>query len=591
MQDTLLVREGRQVILRTEGRLCRTKEELVRSPFFEEAFRHYLEGLEDRDSTLIEELGPALAAPGGEGALLALLQALLEAPLAEAARLVPGAEGFAGRVQALSRLIEGLYDFWRSYHRFLVTGSLPGPEGDAGKRPYRTFNSTVDHLTQLVRSAYRDIAENATGDHPRVFRQVAAGCNVGLIAAPRDIPLPYPYRSLLEGIPVISHVWIDPPLILDPPMNRRDGQFLKVGENPVKGLSLNRSEWLCYPARVGPLTVLVYFHQRFIGLGCSLANLFELVPSEELPRAPDAVFLYGVPAAPLARFGEPPTVYHQDPDCGLLVGMVPGEDRFGYFGYLKKMALTLHNAAMMRAGRMPFHGAMTRLVLRGGKTATVLIIGDTATGKSETLEALRVMGDASLRDISVVADDMGSLALDPAGPIRGYGTETGAFVRLDDLSKGFAFAQVDRAIFMSPHKVNGRVVLPVTTLAEVLAGYPVDLILYADNHQPVDESHPALERFATSAEALAVFREGAALSKGTTSSSGLTRTYFANPFGAPQDRERHDTLAEAVFARAFATGLFVGRLRTRLALPGWESEGPAAAARALLGLIGGGEAP
>ena len=43
-----------------------------------------------------------------------------------------------------------------------------------------------------------------------------------------------------------------------------------------------------------------------------------------------------------------------------------------------------------------------------------------------------------------------------------YGTEMGAFVRLDDLQSGYAFGQIDRAIIMNPDEVNARVILPVT---------------------------------------------------------------------------------------------------------------------------------
>ena len=73
-------------------------------------------------------------------------------------------------------------------------------------------------------------------------------------------------------------------------------------------------------------------------------------------------------------------------------------------------------------------------------------------------------------DITIIADDMGSLELQPDGCVTGYGTETGAFVRLDDLQPGFAFGQIDRTIIMSPAQVNARVVLPVTTFENVMQG-------------------------------------------------------------------------------------------------------------------------
>ena len=93
----------------------------------------------------------------------------------------------------------------------------------------------------------------------------------------------------------------------------------------------------------------------------------------------------------------------------------------------------------------------------------MLLIGDTATGKSETLEALRVAGEGRIREVRIIADDMGSLEVGAGGELLGFGTEIGAFVRLDDLQQGYAFGQLDRSIIMSPNRVNARVVLPVTS--------------------------------------------------------------------------------------------------------------------------------
>ena len=217
-----------------------------------------------------------------------------------------------------------------------------------------------------------------------------------------------------------------------------------------------------------------------------------------------------------------------------MVAAVPAEERFGYFGYLKKMILTLHNIVMMKRGLMPYHGAMFRIALRSGAAANVLIIGDTATGKSESLEAFRRLGGEELREIRIVADDMGSLEILEGGGLTAYGTEIGAFVRLDDLQPGYAFDQIDRSVIMSPHRTNARVVLPVTTQEDVLRGYRVDILMYANNYEEVDISHPVIERFEDVEDALAVFREGRAMTKGTTTSTGMFKSYFANIFGPPQ---------------------------------------------------------
>ena len=580
-------KEANQIIIHTEGDICSTVQDVTRSSVFRGIVKLYLAKLREQESPLLDVLDledSGSAEP--EAGLIAILGALCASPLEQVVSTISEAGPLLdpARRRALHELVEGLYDFWRAFDRFMVLHSEPG-SSSFEQRPYRAFNLTIEALTHTVRSLYRDVCENITGNHPRIYRQVAAGCDVGLIAVPKDCPLPSEYQECLSGVSFIRHVWISPPMIIDPPMNTRTGQFQRVDHSPVDGLRLAQDEWLCYPACVGPLTVNVYFHQSFIGLGCSLANLFELASDEQIAAGADAVFLYGVPPESMWQFGELPTVFYDDEATGLLVGAVPREDRFGYFGYLKKMVLTLHNIVMMKRGLLPFHGAMVHVALKSDHEANVLIVGDTAAGKSESLEAFRSLGREHIRELRVIADDMGSLRVADDGRVLGYGTEIGAFIRLDDLQPGYAFDQVDRAIIMSPQKVNARVVLPVTTLDDVLRGYPVDYVLYANNYEQVDGDHPIVERLEPVEHALAVFRDGASMAKGTTTAIGLGHSYFANIFGPPQYKDLHEPLATAVFGAAFEAGVFVGQMRTRLGIPGYESLGPREAAEALFRMI------
>ncbi len=570
--------DARQAVMHSEGSVCARTQELVESEAFARVLGLYVDHCESHNPLLLQDLGLT-----GREQLLDLLRLLANNPIERVAGPWSGPGDFIAHRDRLHEFVEGLYDFWRRWDRILVVrADAPPRPGD--KRPWRAFSEAVESLTRLVRDLYRDIAENITRDQPRVYRQVAAGAEVGVYAVPHRWPAPPRYRELLAGIPFVRQLLMYPPLLLDPPNNTRTGAFSEIADNPLDGLVLEREQWLCYPALVGRLVVFVYFHQRFAGLGLSLANLFEIASDQEIAGGPDAVFLYGVPGGALDRFGDLPTVFHDDRAGRLLVAAVPLEDRFGYFGYLKKMMLTLHNVAAMDRGVMPFHGAYTRLVLDDGSSANVVLIGDTATGKSETLEALRIAGDQRIRELRIVADDMGSLEVGADGRLRGYGTEIGAFVRLDDLRQGYAFGQLDRSIIMSPNRVNARVVLPVTSLEDVLRGYPIDYLLYANNYEPVDEAHPVVERFEQEQAALDVFRQGAAMSKGTTTATGLTQTYFANPFGAVQRIEQHEGLARQTFAAAFKAGCSLGscarnwRCRRRV-------RRPSRAARALLDLI------
>jgi energy-coupling factor transporter ATP-binding protein EcfA2 len=438
----------------------------------------------------------------------------------------------------------------------------------------------------LVRQTYRDMEENITGRHPNIFRQVAAGGELGVITRKKDINALFaPKYKTLDMIPMIRQMLLYPPLLLDPPMNKRAGKFEEISKNPMDFVNIDSKEWICYPAKVGTLLILVYVHERFFELGFSLCNLFELAEDDFLERKPDAIYLYGTPSGSLDGLAGMPTVFYEDKENDLLVGAVPNDDIYGYFGYLKKMILTLHNIKVMQKGKLPFHGAMVRIIAKNDKAKTVLIIGESGTGKSESLEALRIIGEDQIKEMIIIADDMGSLDLNEDGEVIGYGTETGAFVRLDDLQPGYAFGQIDRSIIMSPNKINSRIILPVTTYEEVIKGYKIDLVLYANNYESVDDDHPIISKISTAERALEIFRDGTAMSKGTTTSTGLIHSYFANIFGPVQKKEIHEKIAEDFFNILYEKQIFVGQLRTRLGVSGNEQTGPEEAAKALLEIL------
>ncbi len=570
-----------KLIIRIRDRVCESPDELISSQLFREVLERFVQELARRDSPLMAMFGkPADQIVETDlDSLVKTIQVFARVQMEWATKLLDDSR-FIENPEELRVFVEGLYDYWRKFERFLVCDSA----GDVlDQRPYRTFNSTVESLTNMVRGTYREVQENLTGRHPRIYRQVSAGAEVAAIALPKELPGLGKYAARLESVPVIRQVLLYPPMLLNPPMNKRTGSFERVKVNPLDLVDMDGGEWLCYPARVGKLLVLVYFHEMFFELGFTLSNLFELADDATLQQKPEAIFLFGVPEDSLDHLAELPTVFYDDGD--ILVGAVPRRAEFGYFGYLKKMILTLHNIKVMQAGNMPFHGAMVALQLKGGKSANILLFGDTGAGKSETLEAFRSLAGAQIREMTIVADDMGSLDFAPDGRILAYGTEIGAFVRLDDLQPGYAFSQLDRSIIMNPNQTNARVVLPVTSYGNVVRGFPVEIVLYANNYELVDAEHPVVAPFTTPAAALEAFREGAAMSKGTTTSTGLVHTYFVNVFGPLQYRDLHDKIAQRFFEGFFEQKTLVAQLRTRLGLPGWEHSGPELAAKALLELL------
>ena len=583
MQKSTLRIIGNKVVLNIRERMCETAEEMLGSEKFRQVLDHCIENLKAKNSPLLDIFVNRTPDREAVNDLVKTLTYLVKYENKLVPHIYENSTVFLRNLDRLAGFVEYLYDYWRSFDRFIVNDS----EGDRlDKRPYRTFNETVEQLTHLVRTVYRQIQENITGSHPNVYRQVPAGAEMSVISLPKKIAYKGEKYRKLNSIPVIRQMLIYPPLVIQQPMNKRTGHFKKITKNPIDLVELNPDEWLCYPAKIGKLLIMVYFHLNFFELGFSQCNLFQLADDKDLHRKPDALFIYGVHGDVLDGLASSPTVFYEDNENDIFVGAVPVRSEFGYFGYLKKMVLTLHNSIIMKSKNMPFHGAMVKILLQGNKEATILMMGDTGAGKSETLEAFRVLAEKHIRELTIIADDMGSIELDENGAPIGYGTEIGAFLRLDDLQPGYAYGHLDRSIIMNPSQVNARIIIPVTKFETVIQGHKIDYILYANNYEEIDNDHPVIERFSSAESAIETFRAGAVMSKGTTTSSGLVHTYFANIFGPPEYRDLHEKIAKKYFDAFFRNNVFVGQMRTRLGIPGYESSGPAEAAMELLKIIG-----
>jgi len=583
MQKSTLRIIGNKVVLNIRERMCETPEELLASDKFRLVLEHCLENLKSKNSPLVCIFNKCEISEESVNDLVKTLTFLVKYESNLVPHIFENSRPFLKDLDALANFVEYLYDYWRHFDRFIINDS----DGDRlDKRPYRTFNETIEQLTHLIRTVYRHIQENITGSHPRVYRQIPAGAEMAVISLPKNILYSDEKYKKLNVIAVIRQMLIYPPLVIQQPMNKRTGHFKRIEQNPIDLVDLESRDWICYPAKVGKLLIMVYFHVEFFELGLSMCNLFQLAGDDDLLKKPDALFLYGVPGNAIDGLANYSTVFFDDEKNGVFVGAIPNRPEFGYFGYLKKMILTLHNSIVMKTGNMPFHGAMVKILLQGNKEATILMMGDTGAGKSETLEAFRVLAEKHIRQLTIIADDMGSIEIDSDGNAIGYGTEIGAFLRLDDLQPGYAFGHLDRSIIMNPSQVNARIVFPVTKFETVIQGHKIDYILYANNYEEIDNEHPVIERFSSAEWALDIFSEGAVMSKGTTTSSGLVHSYFANIFGPPEYKEVHDKIAARYFETFFKNNIFVGQMRTRLGMAGYETSGPRDAANELLRIIG-----
>jgi hypothetical protein len=573
---------GKKVIIKAEHTFNQTSEEVINSEEFKAFILKAIQRLKKQDSPLLTIFSNTAITENDIDLLIKTLSFLTRMKWESVSKISEQSNGFFTDLERLNNFVEFLYNYWRDFDRFILCSSTTQ---EFEKKPYRFFNDTVEKFTHAVRKIYRDIQENITYQHPVIYRQVSSGAEIGAITTLKNtLSLDAPYEQL-KDIPVIRQILLYPPLILNPPMNKRTGSFKEIKKNPLEVLNIKSKEWICYPAKVGELLIYVYFHEKFMELGFSLCNLFDLAREEDLKAKPDGIYFFGTSREELESYSDNPTVFFEDNDNDILVAAVPNDDEFGYFGYLKKMILTLHNIKMMKSSYFPFHGAMVKILLKNNASSNILIIGDSGAGKSETLEAFRSLGTDIIKDMIIIADDMGSIKLTDDKKILAYGTEIGAFVRLDDLQPEYALGQIDRTIIMSPGQVNARAILPVTTYSEIMKGHEIDYILYANNYESVDQDHPIIDEMYSKEEALRVFTDGAVMSKGTTTSTGLVHSYFANIFGPPQYKELHDKIADKYFGTFFKDDIFVGQIRTRLGISGFETKGPIEAAKKLMEMV------
>ena len=475
--------------------------------------------------------------------------------------------------EALTRIVEDVYDYWRKLERYSI---IEQSDYDRGLEVENFLSSNI-RFKDLILEIYRKVEVSVTGKSPKVFRQVPAGANASMIVKNFEIAYPKDYAYLNE-IPFITKVMIETPYITYTKSNKRDGFFEEVENNPITNLDIDTDEFLCYPARVGDNLVYIYFHQNLITHGISASNLFDLADEEEIQNnRPDAIYVFG------GENSKDQNVFYED-KSGLLIGYVNYSDKKDYFGYLKKMCLTLSNIISMKKSYLPIHGAGVNVVLQNGKSANVVILGDSGAGKSESIEAFRTLAKDYIKDMTVIFDDMGTFRMKD-DKVKAYGTEIGAFVRLDDLDSGYAFKQIDRSIFMNPDKINARLIMPVADYSQIMAGYEVDFFLYANNYDKIKEDDKSIEFFDNKDDAIKVFKRGARFAKGTTTETGLVESYFANPFGPYQKQKVCDQLIEGYFSKLFMDKTKVGVIRTQLGVEGMETDGPLKSARELFEII------
>lgn len=463
----------------------------------------------------------------------------------------------------LLNLVDALYDYWRKHERYVVFVKT-----DGNAISHREFVRRFTELSQSIVIAYRDIYETIFGHEQAVYRIIPSGGNAGVLLNQETVPLPSSL-AFLEKVPMMETVVTQPPFIIKTRQNTRKGFFfeqnLKVGPE-----NFDADNAYGVLVNIAGTKGLVFFDRDYMGFLVALGNLFQMESYDPKKSYKfDYVVLFGT-----SDTGDKSYYYRED---GMYVGVCPKAGNVDYFGYAKKMLLTLFNLVMIDRKLLPIHGAGFRIRI-GETTTNLVLLGDSGAGKSETLETVkRMFGDQY--QIDTIFDDMGTFHLID-GKVYATGTEIGAFVRLNDLDAGYSLRSADRAVFMNIDQDNSRVIIPVEDYEMTYTLHPVEIFLLADNYHDTKEG---ISFYRDSNVAMADFIKGERMAMKTTHEKGLVSTFFANPFGPYQRKDDVMAYLPDYFKALFDHKVPVGRLFTRLSID--HQNGPEFGANALIDLL------
>ena len=456
----------------------------------------------------------------------------------------------------LYEMLEDIYDHWRSVKRYIIAR-----QDDPSFEKY-DFLTRFDLLNNLFLKRYRDLCFRLTGKDFAVYRQLPAFANAFLIV---DKDVKHIYKELNKA-EFISKIAVKTPFVSYSSSNKRKGVFKIIDSNPLDGIDMNNKKWFVIPILSGQTKIHVYISSEHISLGVSLSNLFQLDDSYSTSK-PDGIIVFGSNTIDGIYFDKNKNIY---------IGSLKEREEIDYFGYLKKIILTVHNIKTIKDKKLPIHGAGISILLKNGITKNVVIIGDSGAGKSETIEALREIANEKINKITTIYDDMGLFEIIDR-QVYTSGTEIGAFIRTDDLANDYVYKVFDRAIFLNPNGQNSRLVLPISSYKSVIKNYHVDYVFYANNYE---ERKQKIYIFHELEEAIKIFEQGQRIALGTTNENGLVNTFFANPFGPLQLKSETKPLIKKYYSLLFKNKILVGQLFTGLGLKNGKCN-PKHAAKAL----------
>jgi len=448
------------------------------------------------------------------------------------------------RDRSIVRFLEG------AYHHFRSTGysRLVRLQNDVMLAGGETPETVKDKVTDKA----GNLADLLLETRRQLLRKVGLDSGVrrsyGLDPSPNVtageisghyLNLPGDYHELAH-VPLTIAADIRTGVDYSTPSNKRAYPFYELAQNPLDLERFSVDDWVSVPLQVGAYLIVAYLHKSrgCIEMEPGLLNLFPFANIHEIiaNRKPDGVFIFGDPNATFAPQGsdENQLGYFYDEKNDLLIGMVPNSDELKYFGYCKKPILTLHNVLAIRDGDLPLHCGATRYVMHF----------DTQSG------------EPYIEEMIIKADDMGRARLEVGSdgvtrPVF-YGTETGAFACLDGFSEAAKVQMMGREVgYNKETGSNARQIIPVSSDEEMLRGDPLDVLLYMNNFELVEEGQDTIQSDMSVDEAIAAFRLGERVAAGSTHThrGAKEASFWANPFPLLKELngEEHTILHPALY--------------------------------------------
>ena len=340
MKDAIYIKK-QTAVLNFSTFFPTTSEEFLSSDGFRVIAKHYLLDLQKRDQVSFNWLVEDNSIDDFIPKMVRFLKLLLVLDLSEFT------QSEKRDIYRVGKLVEDFYNYWRNIQRVSTIKLSSSSSGQVSN-----FIDADTRFNSLIISTYRAFQEKIQGYKNKVYRQLQAGTNASMILRDVKWDMPSGYETL-KGIPFVDSILLRTPLLLHPEGTKRYGSFILSDVNAFNQLKLNRHEWFCYPAKVGELLIFIYVHFDFSFSGITNANLFELAsPSEIVNRKPDGIVLFGLDDK------TEESTYSYDSTNDFWVAKVPYMTKIEYYGYMKKMVLTMHNAIMMKKKWLPIDGSM-----------------------------------------------------------------------------------------------------------------------------------------------------------------------------------------------------------------------------------------